>query len=112
MPMKRQMSDHILPASSTMVGVCLMTVSIVRVMEASAKVTTVIDNILAIDSLVFLASTVLSYVSLRRERDLRWLERLADLVFLVGLLLIVLASFMLAWEVGHYPVPQPALPAA
>jgi hypothetical protein len=74
-------------------------------------VTTVIDNILAVDSLVFLASTVLSYVSLRRERDLRWLERLADLVFLVGLLLIVLASFMLAWEVGHYPVPQPARPA-
>lgn len=60
MTMKREMSDHILPASATMVGVCLMAVSIVRVMEASAKIETVIDNLLAIDGLVFLASTFLS----------------------------------------------------
>jgi hypothetical protein len=103
--MKRtDISGYILPTSATMVGACIMAVSIVRLMEISGKASTIIDNILAVDGLVFLASAVFSYLSLRAEREAQWLERFADMVFLGGLVLMVVASFMLAWEAGHFPV--------
>ncbi len=80
-----------------------MATSIVRLLEASAKIATVIDNVLAVDGMIFLASGLLSYLSLRREGDGGWIERWADLIFLAGLVLMVAASVMLAWELGHTP---------
>ena len=100
-PTNGDVSRHILPTSATLVGVCLMVVSLVRLTEVTGNVSTVIDDVMAFDSIAFLASSVLSYLSLRTGRDTRHLERYADLLFLAGLALMVVASFMLAWEVGH-----------
>lgn len=94
-------SQHILPTAATMVGVCITVISIVRVMEVHGAVSTVIDDFVALDGAMFLVATILSYISIRSPRLGRRIERYADLVFLAGLAVMVVASFLLAWEIGQ-----------
>ena len=98
---EHDISQHILPTSATMVGVCITVISIVRVMEIHGAVTSIIDDIVALDSAMFLVATILSYVSLRSPQSGGRVERFADLVFLAGLAVMVLASFLLAWQLGQ-----------
>lgn len=104
---RSDVSAHILPVSATMVGVCVTVIGIVRVIEANARLALILDNIVAVDSALFLAATVLSYASLRSPQVGRSLERSADLIFLLGLATMVVISFMLAWEIGESPVLLP-----
>ena len=108
-PRNGDISAHILPTSATMVGVCITLVGIVRLLEAHAAIATVTDNIAAGAALMFLVSTLLSYVSLRTERNITKIERLADLIFLAGLVILVACGIMLAWEIGQSTMPQPGL---
>ena len=105
-------SSHILPTSATMVGVCVTVIGIVRLIETGGTIATIVDNIVAVDSAFFLGATLLSYVSLRSPRHQERLERYAAVVFLAGLVIMVAASFMLAWEIGQHPVELGSLPAA
>lgn len=98
------LSSHILPVSATMVGVCVTVIGLVRLIEVNATIATIVDNIVAVDSAFFLAAALMSYISIRSPRTLARLERYADLVFLLGLVIMVVASFMLAWEFGQQPV--------
>jgi hypothetical protein len=100
-PQNRDVSQHILPTAATMVGVCVTVIGIVRVLEVNGAISTVIDDILAFDGLIFLGSTFLSYASLRVQEPTPRLERLADLLFLGGLGCMVAASFMLTYELGQ-----------
>lgn len=96
-------SRHILPTSATMVGVCITVISIVRVMEVHGAVSSAIDDLVALDGAMFLVATILSYAGLRSPTVGRRVERYADLVFLAGLAVMVVASFLLAWEIGQAP---------
>lgn len=89
-----------MPTSATLLGACLTVIGLIRLLEVSRTIATLIDNILAIDSLLFLAAAVLSYLSMRRSRDRRGLERKADLVVMAGLFVIAATCVMLAWEIG------------
>jgi len=51
----------------------------------------------------FLGSGVLSYMAIRTRSGTTHLERAADVVFLAGLVLMVAASIMFAWEFGQSP---------
>ena len=82
-------------------GVCITVISIVRVMEVHGRVSSAIDGLVAVNSLFFLAAAILSYFSLRSTSMGRSLERVADLLFLAGLVLMVGASFLLVWEFGQ-----------
>jgi hypothetical protein len=73
-------------------------------MEIHGAVSTVIDDIVAVDSAMFLVATILSYASIRSPRLGRRVERYADVVFLAGLAVMVIASFLLAWELGQSSV--------
>ena len=95
-------SNHILPTSATMVGICITVISIIRLTELSAKVTTVVDIVMFVDSVLFMISCILSYISLRSISVSQSLERWADMVFLAGLVLMVFGSFLLAWEFGKH----------
>lgn len=98
----RGISNHILPTSATMAGVCITVISIVRLIESRHSTRTIIDNLMAINGLVFLVSCFLSYISIRRPRLSVRYERYADLFFLFGLLLMVLGGFYLAWEFERF----------
>lgn len=96
----RNLSSHILPVSATMVGVCLTVISIIQLVETGRGRDSIIDNVLAFDTILFLLCSILSYLSIRAPDRARGLERFADFVFLLGLVLMVVASFMLAYELG------------
>ena len=111
MPRDGDISHHILPTAATMVGVCITVVGIVSLIEVQAAMVTIIDEMAAVGALTFLISTLLSYMSLRSPRVSSRLERFADLVFLLGLLILVISGFMIAWEIGQGP-PAPATAAS
>jgi len=82
------LSHHILPNSATMVGVCIMVISIVK-SAAPGLTNYLIDKALAIDSLLFMISALLSFSSIRLNRCTEGLERWAEMIFLLGLVSIL-----------------------
>lgn len=94
--MAENLSQHVLPASATMIGVCMTVISILKLAHIG-PIDTIIDRLLAFDGLVFLASATLSYASMRGERYKK-LERRADVTFMVGLMGLAVCSLLLAFE--------------
>ncbi|WP_020168628.1 MULTISPECIES: hypothetical protein [Methylotenera] len=90
-------SRHILPVSSTMVGVCMTVITVMQLVP-QGKVASWADNLIAIDGLFFLASTILSYWSLRSDNNTAKVETFADRLFLLGMVLMVIVSFLVAFE--------------
>jgi len=54
--------------------------------------------LLALDSLLFLGSAMLSYFSIRRPIMAEKFERMADIIFLLGLAVMVVVGFIIAFE--------------
>lgn len=96
-----QLSAHIFSVSAGLVGVCLTVIGLFRVVIRSQEVHSVADNLLALDALLFLIACVLAYLALRAEaaRPGRRLERMADVVFLLGLAVMVGGGGLLAYEI-------------
>lgn len=105
-----RISGHILPASATMLGVCITVISLVRLLEENANTWTTIDEILAANSALFLCAAFFSYLSIRSPRAREQLEALADLTFVIALVVIAAASVMLAWEIESSAI-SPSGPA-
>lgn len=93
----KNLSGHILPTSATMVGVCMTVISIVKLSHGGIA-SQLIDKILVFDSALFLLSAMFSYLSLRVSRNTGRLEGFADHFFMVGLVFMVFASFVLSFE--------------
>ncbi|MHB1590953.1 MAG: hypothetical protein ACYCTW_05410 [Sulfuricella sp.] len=95
-------SHHILPTSATMTGVCVTVISIVRLVKAYHPIVTIIDKLMAFNGLIFLISCFLSYISIRSTHRAGKLERFADILFLLGLSMMAIGGFLLAWEFEHF----------
>lgn len=99
-----QLSTHILPTASTMVGVCMTVISIIKLTQLN-RGESWMDELLALDSLVFLASALLSYFSLRASRissnnmNAERFERWADIAFICGLILMGFAAIAITLEI-------------
>ena len=93
-------SVHIFSVSAAMVGVCLTVIGLFRAAVRLGASATIGDNLLAVDALIFLFSCVSSYGALRTRRSLsrRRLERIADALFLTALLLMVIVTAFVAYE--------------
>lgn len=92
-------SAHVLPTSATMVGVCMTVIGIVKVVEGGHRETH-IDEALAINSLFFLFSAVVSYLSIRTPKNTARLESLADIMFMIGLGLMSVIGIAFAFELA------------
>ncbi|MGC2049206.1 MAG: hypothetical protein WA635_11425 [Gallionella sp.] len=86
------LSNHILYVSATMVGVCMTMLSIIQLIPKEI-VSRWVDDALSLDSMLFLASTFLSYWSLRHELVSEKYEKAADLVFMAGMILLAMTGF-------------------
>ena len=73
----------ICPISAAMIGVCLTTIGLIRVVISLDKADTLADDLLSADALIFLLATVVSYRALRVRavKRLHGMERLADFAF-------------------------------
>ena len=81
-----------------MVGVCMTVLSIGRLRRDGGS-GVLIDKLLAIDALVFLASAVLSFASMRSRRQGPRHERRAELLFLAGLGILTLGAVAIAFAI-------------
>ncbi len=90
-------STHILPTSATMVGVCMTVISILKLSANSSN--TWADEILAVDSLLFIMSAIFSYVSIRNQLAASRYEDWADKIFIFGLVVMTLACFIVVFTV-------------
>ena len=95
-PQQDNVAHHILPTSATMIGVCMTVISIVKLLHIGSQ-GAMIDKLLAIDSLIFLASAVFSYFSMR-NRTFSRLEKYADHSFMIGLMGMTICSLLVAFE--------------
>jgi hypothetical protein len=82
---------HVFTVSAGMVGVCLTVIGLVRIVIAFRKIDTLADDLLAIDALLFLISCLTSYWALRTRnaRRMHRVERVADTVFILAMVLMV-----------------------
>ncbi|WP_411280730.1 hypothetical protein [Gemmatimonas sp.] len=96
------LSASILSVSAALVGVCLTVIGLIRVIENLQTVRTIEDNLLAIDSLVFLGAATLAYGAMRSRTAVayRRFERAADALFLVGLTCMSVVCVVIAYELS------------
>lgn len=97
-PKNNDLSHHILPNSATMVGVCIMVISIVKSLPADT-VNYFIDKALAMDSLLFMISALFSFLSIRLEHSELRFERWAEMVFIVGLVSMTIITLVFSFEI-------------
>ena len=93
---RNDLSQHILPTSAQLVGVCLTVISLVKMMHIG-QTGSMLDKFLAIDALLFTFSTALSYASMRSAKS-ALLEKYADQFFILGLLELGACAVLLAFE--------------
>lgn len=94
---KSKLADHILQSSATMIGVCMTVISVSQLIPKHS-VSRHVDELLAVDGLLFLISALLSYFSFRHPDRAYRFERNADLIFLIAISLMVLLGFIVAFE--------------
>ena len=79
-----QLSRHILPTSGAMLGVCMTVISIVKLTQANQGIGYWVDDILAADAIIFLASAIISYLSIRSNSKKVYFEDIADKFFMAA----------------------------
>lgn len=90
----RKIASYILSGSTTMAGVCITIIALFRVMKISIE--TYADEILSINTSLFIISALLSYIALRKENNNR-IERIADALFVSGMIIMLLVSFIIVF---------------
>ena len=97
----RPLSDHILPASGTMIGICVTLIGLVKVVEQQTGPSRV-DEYAGLTALLFLVSAGCSYFALRGDPAGRYARRAevwADTCFMVGLFGLVFVALLFAYEI-------------
>ncbi len=93
------LSHHILPNSAAMVGTCMVVISIVKSFAPNLAAAYLIDKLLAIDSVLFLVSALLSFSSIRNRQSAVRLERWAEIVFLLALGSMTVVAVIFSFEI-------------
>ena len=109
---------HILNASTNLLGICFVIITGLKLTGSNSQ--SWADEITWCASLLFLTSIVLSYLGLRNDARVAWVEAWAERAFLVGVGSLALAIAVLAIfvEVDSYnrtsdqPISTQARPIA
>jgi len=90
-------SPHVLNASSNLLGLCFVVLTSLKYLKAAQR--TVIDKIVMIAIVSFMLSCVLSFLSIRGNiRQGGKLEGLADILFLVGILVVFITTILILFN--------------
>jgi len=113
LPLEEDLCIHIFTVSAAMVGVCLTVIGLIRIVITLQKVDTLADDLLAADALLYLASCTLSYSALRtrKVRRMHRVERVADSVFLLAMVLMVAICLFITYALATGPGSPPVLVA-
>ena len=91
----------LLSVSAAMVGVCITAIGLVRVIEALNKVEHIVDDLLALSTIVFSCVTLMSFLGIRTRirRSFPRYMLVLDVLFCVGIAMMVIASMLLSFIV-------------
>jgi len=89
---------HILNTSATLLGLCFVVLTSLKVNQSNEA--SVIDEFTAFAILMFLTSSILSYLSMRSDNDAKpAYEKIADAVFLGGLFFLFVTTILIVMDV-------------
>ncbi len=91
----REIASHIFNGSITMIGICITVIALFRIMKINLQ--TYADEILAIDTVVFIASSLFSYSALRKKDNAR-MERVADYLFYTGMFVMLVVGGLIVFN--------------
>jgi len=92
----REIAKYVFSGSTTMVGVCVTVIALFRVMNMNLK--TYADEILGYTTFIFIAATLLSYASLRKENNSGF-EKWADILFFIGIFMMLIVGFIIVYAI-------------
>ena len=100
-PWLREELLQLLSLAGTLAGLCITGVALFHSIGRGTVPGTLADDMLAIAALLFLLCTYLIFIALRVARDVSalFLERLVDVLFLLGLTGMVGAGFVMVYTV-------------
>jgi hypothetical protein len=91
-------SQHILNTSSNLLGFCFLVLTSLKVLKLQE--TTIIDEITTLAILMFMTSSILSFLSMRStKRFSARYENFADIIFLIGLILLFITTMLIAFNI-------------
>jgi hypothetical protein len=90
----------VLSVSSGMVGVCLTAIGLIGIRTSLSGVESFVDDMLAVGSVLFMMTALFSFFAMRTRLSRAWcgIERTIDVGFCLGLVLVVVATALLTWE--------------
>jgi multisubunit Na+/H+ antiporter MnhF subunit len=88
----RELSHHIMPTASTMIGACITVITFLKTINFHMK--SYADEILGCDTFVFITACFLSYISIRNN-NAQNLEIIADNLFLIGMVIMVWVGLLI-----------------
>ena len=86
-------APHILNASSNLLGLCFIVLTSLKLFDISQK--TFIDEMTSLASVLFMASCILSFLSIRGNiKKSGRFENIADYLFLTGIVLLFVTTIL------------------
>ena len=92
-------SVDVFSVSAAMVGVCLTVIQLIQ-MNGAQRANTIVDDILALDSIVFMIACVASFLALKSKRHSKRkkiLENIGDGSFLLAISTMVVAITLVVY---------------
>ena len=90
-------SPHILNTSSNLLGICFIVLTSLKLLGKSQQ--TIIDEITFVAILLFMASCLLSFLSMGHDNDGKVLEKIADYIFLGGLSVLFITAILFSFNI-------------
>jgi hypothetical protein len=94
---KIDVSIHILPTAANLLGICFLVFSFISVLKLRDQ--TLLDELVAVAIVVFLFASLASYASLRSKTAHGFYRKAADILFVVGLCFLTLASLAIVLKI-------------
>jgi len=91
---KKNISRHILPTSANLLGLCFVLLSFIKI-STHGGVETIVDELVGVAIIFFLFSSIFSYASMRARKKAEFYEKIADTIFLAGLVFLSMISITL-----------------
>ncbi|WP_113653826.1 hypothetical protein [Pedobacter namyangjuensis] len=96
--MKENRSPHILNTSANLLGFCFIVLTSVKI--SNLKESSFIDEGAALAIVIFMSSCLFSFLAMRNDtaQSVK-LERLADVLFLAGLIVLFITTMLIALNI-------------
>jgi hypothetical protein len=92
-------SVDVFSVSAAMVGVCLTVIQLIQ-MNGNQKANTIVDEILALDSIVFMIACIAAFLALKGKRHSQFkkiMENIGDGCFLLAITTMVVAITLVVY---------------